>query len=258
MKTEIETLETTAQKLKPTTPKDSEPQSAGSVLGEPETITCKECGKPFELPFPTKLASLVTKCPECCDRQIAAQTKASVAACGIRSGDRQADWKRFCPPAFLETAAHRLPSPSKLQEVLKWQYGRSGLLLHGETGRGKSRCAWELIKREFMAGRRIETLNCFSGIKYGSLFAENAKVPYEWVSDVSKADLVFLDDVWKSKLTDSFEQAVFAIINNRVENLLPIIATTNDTGETLANRMGEDRAAPMVRRLRENCKSIEF
>ena len=36
------------------------------------------------------------------------------------------------------------------------------------------------------------------------------------------------------------------------------IVTTNDVGETLAQRMSEDRAAPLLRRLREFCTVISF
>ena len=67
-----------------------------------------------------------------------------------------------------------------------------------------------------------------------------------------------MDDIFKVKLTDSFENAIFTIIDQRINNLRPIIATTNDVGSTLAGRMSQDRGEPIVRRLREACKAIVF
>ena len=39
-------------------------------------------------------------------------------------------------------------------------------------------------------------------------------------------------------------------------NLLPIVATTNFTGDTFAERLSADKGAPMVRRIREFCQSV--
>ena len=67
-----------------------------------------------------------------------------------------------------------------------------------------------------------------------------------------------MDDIFKVKLTDSFENAIFTIIDQRINNLRPIIATMNDVGATLAARMSPDRGGPIVRRLREACQIVVF
>lgn len=242
-----------------TTERVSEPKQIGEILGQPESLTCRECGQQFELPFPTKLAALVTKCPDCAEKQGREETAQIIANASVQTAATLADrWARLCPPAFTETQAARLPKPFMLDLVMKWQYGRKGLLLHGETGAGKSRCAWQVLRREFLTGRTVEILDAQSGLKYGAMFGDSAASASEWVNKIGSIGILFLDDVWKARLTDSFEQALFAVINHRCDYLLPIIATTNDTGATLASRMGEDRAAPMIRRLRESCEIISF
>ena len=72
---------------------------------------------------------------------------------------REDSWKAICPPLFQNTDPKRL-DPTKLKAVLEWKYGAKGLLLAGPTNRGKSRCAWELLKREYFQGRKIKALNC--------------------------------------------------------------------------------------------------
>jgi hypothetical protein len=37
-----------------------------------------------------------------------------------------------------------------------------------------------------------------------------------------------------------------------------MIVTTNDTGRTLRTRLTEDRADPLLRRLREHCEAVVF
>jgi DNA replication protein DnaC len=142
--------------------------------------------------------------------------------------------------------------------ALRWSYGRQGLLLYGASGRGKSRIAWAILKREFMAGKSVEVLDCTFGFQYSSKFAVSAGDASRWVGGLMTVDLLLLDDVLKVKLTDSVEQALFAIVNSRTERGLPIIVTTNDTGESLAARMSDDRGPALLRRLREFSTTISF
>lgn len=219
------------------------------------TRTCRECQKPFDLP-PFKLAAqLVHTCPECSERQAERDQHEAL----LRAANYRAEaWKRVCPVLFQDTDPSKLPSPHKLQVALQWQYGRRGLILHGVSGRGKSRIAWEILKREFMSGRSVAVMDCTSGYDYSAKFALSAAEAARWVEHRMTVDLLLFDDVLKVKLTDSVEQALFAIVNSRTERGLPILCTTNDTGETLAARMTEDRGPALLRRLREFSQSISF
>lgn len=223
-----------------------------------ESRTCRECSQVFDLPPFRLAAQLVFVCPECSEkhaeedqRQAALRTDATKA--------RLEAWRRICPILFQETDPSKLPSPMKLQIALEqWQYGRRGLILHGVSGKGKSRIAWEIMKREFMAGRSIAVMDCTSGYDYSAKFVVSAAEAAKWVQHRMAVDLLLFDDVLKVKLTDSVEQALFAIVNSRTENGLPIIVTTNDTGDSLASRMTDDRGPALLRRLREFSKMIAF
>jgi DNA replication protein DnaC len=219
------------------------------------TRACRECATEFELPPFRLAAELVHVCPACSERHAEQDQRDASVRAGCY---REESWKKICPVIFQDTEAMRLPSPSKLDLALRWSYGRQGLLLYGASGRGKSRIAWAILKREFMAGKSVEVLDCTFGFQYSSKFAVSAGDASRWVGGLMTVDLLLLDDVLKVKLTDSVEQALFAIVNSRTERGLPIIVTTNDTGESLAARMSDDRGPALLRRLREFSTTISF
>lgn len=130
--------------------------------------------------------------------------------------------------------------------------------MHGQSGRGKSRCAWELLKREYLTGRSVAVLDCSFGFDYGAKFSISVADAVRWMDQKTRVDLLLMDDTLKVKLTDSVEAALFMLVNYRTENQLPIILTTNDTGETLQSRMSDDRGAALLRRLREFSTAISF
>ena len=60
-----------------------------------------------------------------------------------------------------------------------------------------------------------------------------------------------LDDLGKAKLTERAEAELFGLVEHRIANLKPLIVTTNFVGDKLSDKLSEDRATPLVRRLRE-------
>ena len=177
----------------------------------------------------------------------------------VRATSRTDQWKILCPAAYRETKKHELPSPTKLDVVLRWKYGPKGLMLIGPTRRGKSRCAWKLMEREFFAGRNVECLDAKFAIDYAGKMNSGAAIASEWLTAKMNAGLLLLDDTLKVKLDNSgAETALFAVIEERMANNRPMVVTTQDTGETLLARMSPDRGVAMVARLRECCESITF
>ena len=228
--------------------------SAKILRPEATAITCAECGTLFELPYAT-LAKFVRVCPTCSERHAFEDQRQAVLSAKRLRAER---WRNICPQEFLESSAHRLPHPDRLERLLKWRYGPRGLMLHGPTGAGKSRCAWLLLKREFEAGRTVGALNSTAGLTYAAKYGDSATEVARWIDRLTGVDLALLDDVFKCKLTDSFEAAVFTIINERTEHRLPIMVTTQDTGRTLLERLSPDRGEALVRRLREFCEDFPF
>lgn len=219
---------------------------------------CETCGTMFELEESGTVADTLLKfvklCPPCREREGEKRKEAKTTSI---MQDREAVWRELCPPLFHDTDIAKLPRPEKTEQVLKWS-GERGLLLHGQTRKGKSRSAWLLLRREFDKGRSIRVLDTMSGFEYGSTFSIGAKEAEEWVKQHCQCSILFMDDVFKVKLTDSFEAALFAILDYRLNHKKVLMATCNDTGDSLTARMSTDRGAAFVARLKECCDTISF
>lgn len=198
-------------------------------------------------------------CPACAEIEAKENAERVRQAAAIKlTGSHDTDWAAICPAIFRDTELAKLPCPSALQDLVKWKYGPTGLVLHGASGKGKSRCAWLLLETQFKAGKKFKVLDSMAGLKYASKFSESAAKVESWIEDLIATDILFMDDVFKNKLTDSFEGVIFTLLDQRIQRALPTILTSNDTGKTLAGRMTEDRAEPLVRRMREHSQMIHF
>lgn len=164
----------------------------------------------------------------------------------------------FCPPLYQRTEPSRLPQ-AQLSAALSWEYGPRGLILLGETGRGKSRVAWLTLKK-VMTGRKPPSFMWFDAVSFGHEIAKHYRTEdaEAWLDRVAECGLVFFDDLGKLKLTERAEVELFGVIERRCAAELPIIVTTNDTGDTLASRMTDNRGPALIRRLREFCEPIQF
>ena len=168
-----------------------------------------------------------------------------------------AAWADICPPLYRDTDPARLPK-KQLAKVMSWTYGPRGLLLHGSTGKGKTRCAYQLLHRlHFEEHRRIIAMTATSfshycGARFGNQTGE------KWIRELSQAEVFFLDDLGKGRLTERAEAELFGLIEARIADCLPLILTTNATGASLVEQLSPDRGEPLVRRLREFCESVTF
>lgn len=165
----------------------------------------------------------------------------------------------ICPKLYQKSDESRLPQ-KQLQQAMAWRYGPRGLILLGDTGLGKSRVAWTLLKRILVDDMPDRSFAWFDCIGFGHSISKHYKDEdaEEWLENLSAIDLVFMDDLGKLKLTERAEVELFGLIERRCANRLPMIVTTNDTGDSLASRMTDNRGPALIRRLREFCDPIQF
>lgn len=221
---------------------------------------CVDCAAKFTHP-PVEFFShkFIIRCPPCA--AIQAVKDEAIAKEKQKAEDAAIEKKRldyFIPLLFQETDPSKLPCQSAYEESQKWKFGPTGLVLHGPSGKGKSRCAWLIIRREWSIGRKFTVLDSMAGLKYASKFSDGADYVEEWIQNLIDVELLFMDDIFKNKLTDSFEGACFTLIDQRVQKRKPIIYTSNDTGKSLSGRMTEDRSEPLIRRIREHSTTVTF
>ena len=157
-----------------------------------------------------------------------------------------------------QTVVEKLPRPELFNRVMRWTFQNKGVVMHGPTRKGKSRCAWKLAEREYLNGREVKVLDSTFGITFAQKYSVSGSAAYEWLEEKNGADLLLLDDVFKIKLTDAAEGALFMIVDYRTQHGKPMIVTMNDTGASLEERMTTDRGPALVARIREFCENINF
>lgn len=220
-----------------------------------KTRRCCECFTPISIPDDSpRWRELDVKCEDC-------TTKADMARASRDNDEREARYNAVMasiPATFRNTIRERLPDPTKLDSALLWKFGPSGLLLYGQTGCGKSRVAWEIIKREALTEKTIKCLDSFQLAKYPSLFMADTGAADRFADELVRVDLLLLDDIFKAKATERVEELIFAVLDERGQWERPCIITLNDTGDTLTTRLSLDRGPALIRRMREYCQTIKF
>lgn len=172
---------------------------------------------------------------------------------------RAETWLRFCPDEFQRYDPEQMPCPERqIEQVLAWEYGARGLLLHGVPRTGKTRLLWRLLRMQFMAGRTIIAWDAIDfGIRTREAYSEgNERTFYKRLTE---AHIVFIDDIGKAKITERGAEALFGMTDKRMKLRKPCLFTTNFTSEKLMTRIeDQELAAALLERLRECCEFIHI
>lgn len=157
------------------------------------------------------------------------------------------------PKIFAETDIGLLPAAQPaIEQVLSWSPKQNrGLLLHGETGRGKTRLVWLLLEQLIRKGFRplFFTSDQLSR-ELGESFAKRSHD--DTLQRIYNRRILCIDDLGKEKPTQRWEEDLFSIIRERTDQARPTIITTNFVGQGLIERFNDpELAKPLVRRLRE-------
>lgn len=138
-----------------------------------------------------------------------------------------------------------------------------GLFITGTYGVGKtylaSCIANETIKNKntVVFGTLIQLLDYIKDTYKDSDMSDK-----EYLNLYSSADLLIIDDLGKEKPTEWVLEKLFLIVNNRYNNYLPIVITTNYNRNQLRERLCVNKNYSMVdsiiSRLYEMCGGIEI
>lgn len=141
------------------------------------------------------------------------------------------------PKVYRDTKIDLIPCPRMRQVALSWDSWKDrSLLLHGTTRLGKTRAAWEVIRRwwkvnyaryEYITMRMLEAEieQSFERRNHGKM-----------IERLVRARLVFIDDLGKERLTNRMATDLFAIIDERSANKRPTIITTNYNSAALKEK----------------------
>jgi len=162
-------------------------------------------------------------------------------------------WESICPPLHRDTDISRL-NQTVLEKANSWSYSPKGFGLVGESGKGKTRAIFQILKREHHKGKSIHYT---TGTGFAHRLADLSKAKIE-IDDCINADILFLDDLDKAKFTERVESSLMHVIEERNKRLKPIIFAVNASGKQLSDMFTENRSEPILRRLREFCEVHVF
>lgn len=219
-----------------------------------ETTSCVECWKPITvrtLSIWGRPMRFEVHCDECAKK---AEERALQDEEQRKAKRREEEFLRVCPPIYQESDPSRL-LPVFKQAVEAWRYGPLGLGFIGQAGTGKTRCAWMLLKRMSLEGRRIFGLSAtqFARAAAGQ-WQEEAEARREAIDVLGRCrgvSVLLLDDLGKQKMTERVELELFDVLEWRTSHAKPTIWTANASPAALKQMMSADRGEPILRRLME-------
>ena len=218
---------------------------------EPEvqcTAICQSCGQEFKyesvFAFGREFFKRTT-CDACLPKPERIRVETEEVS-------REREWFGICPPLYHDSDPKLLKiEPDVLRRVLEWQISPRGIGLSGVSGAGKTRAMFMLLRKFHFSGVRVRA---FSAKKFErwchNLFDKDDDARIR-VLEAHQAAIVFIDDIGKEKYTERVESEFYDLIEDRTAHLRPILWTANASGDQLKRMLGEDRGAPIVRRLRE-------
>lgn len=201
----------------------------------PEFMNCETHGRyQINVESHTGVRYLAAHCPVCFKQKQAAKLFAEsnipprFAGCDfdnyvVENGEKQEKVLRLCR--------------SFADDFEKNHKAGSCLLLCGKPGTGKNHLATAICKHVMKSGYSVLRVKAsqFLDTFWGKGFDERE----QWLNEIAKVDLLFLDEIGRSSDTKSAQDAFFRLIDVRYEAVLPTIIATNLNRKELIEVLGE-------------------
>jgi DNA replication protein DnaC len=220
------------------------------------TDTCPNCGDEYEVETVEWNGRTVFRqkyCFPCAETLQRREDEARNRAEAERRAKRISEaFDAICPPLYRSTDVDRLPEPF-LTEAVGWEWSARGLGLVGLAGKGKTRTAYHILRRMLEQGKSVVATSAPSFARLCvDQFADDRQRRAEAEStlkQIHKADVWFLDDLGKQRMTDRGEMELYAVLEHRTASMLPTIWTANAKSAVLLEMFSQDRGEPIMRRL---------
>lgn len=224
-----------------------------------KAIECPKCGKIGGELIGSGEFSLRALCDTC---QAEKEILATEEGQRERQIKRDAFWRKLCPETYQHTdMAHKGLNPNFLIAARAWKPQGKGLGFVGPAGTGKTRLLFYCLKKALDAGHSIFAINHSYFCKYNALAAQSdarnevqqrkQDMARSVLADCKSKKYLLFDDIGKARTTESANEALMLLLEDRTSRNLPTLWSANGGGEWLIERLGEDRGKAIVRRLAE-------
>lgn len=168
--------------------------------------------------------------------------------------NREIAFNSIMPKDFQTTDIKRLHATA-VSEAKAWSMTPEtsflNLLIHGQTGVGKTRLAWLCLRKRY-----IENATTSKAIG-AETFTRRMLNEKDLMQQMIKVPLLLLDDIGKERATATAEACLFELIRERMDNHMPTIYTTNYTNEEFTHRFNHKQTGTAItRRLKDSCKVV--
>jgi len=253
-----------------------------STSSEQKSTECGQCGKVFEY---EEVDGIFNYTPSCCSKECEAklveakeakeekarqereikETRSLIYRC-----ERKID--RKIPKKYIDIETYKSKLFNKAIEGIKlkvnckssygmhdttidYTYGKS-LFLTGSVGRGKTVFIASVVKAYLKAGIPIKWISFPKFImELQNMFRSSDDSPYDEAKKVAKYEsMLFIDDLGAEKLTEFVSQIMYYIINEREQNMLPTIITSNYS----LSEINQQIDARVSSRIAGMCEVLEF
>ena len=174
---------------------------------------------------------------------------------------RNSTWENLCPPEFQKKLDPKAQGyhQSRLDRIMAWKYGETGLLVRGPTHRCKTRLCYQLLYREHLAGRKVAA-HMHSDLRrsISALASTGSSDLAKFIIRLVKVDILLIDDLGKGKPTPTADESLFALIDGRNRECLPTIFTMNGTLDTLAANITLEYRDPIISRIQLKTTEVVF
>lgn len=141
------------------------------------------------------------------------------------------------PKVYRHTDPALIPCPKMRSVAVSWDaWADRSLLLHGTTRVGKTRAAWEVLRRWWKSNYRMYKCLSMRDVESQIEASFNDRVHGKFIDSLINVPLLFLDDLGKERLTQRMASDLFAVIDGRSMEMRPTIITTNFNSAALRDR----------------------
>lgn len=129
-----------------------------------------------------------------------------------------------------------------------------GLLMYGGVGTGKSHLAACIGNELIEQGYTVLMTNFATIVNHLQSKFDGRQ---EYIDNLSRYDLLILDDLGAERSTEFMNEQIFQIVNSRYVSGLPMIVTTNLTSEQIV-KTADITTSRIMDRLIEKCHPFKF
>jgi DNA replication protein DnaC len=144
-----------------------------------------------------------------------------------------------------------------VNRVLRWQHGPEGLLVLGDTGRGKTWVMWWLLRRLWEEGCSVVTLDAVT-YRSGLTSAARQGDAADYARRLARVDVLYWDDFGQTHLSGAASEMLLHLVEQRTAHERPLLLTSQYSGDALESQFERQQMGTAVRRrINDFCRIVK-